>query len=337
MSAEYKSFGSFTPIYEDELAKLYELIPYRDQAQAAEKVFRKYAKHANPIGGCFPGLRRIANLCHYSETTTRRALTLLFQHDYIRAHVETSAIRKRHEETFQVSPYVLWIAPAFIDEALALWQRGLHASKITFSDRNEIINQQPAPESSSRTSTRNQPENQLQNQHHQQNRAFENGWAENGSAENHAEDPIEPKGRVENARNAEQQPEGPKTARSAQTQPVGPESAQTTKKGYVPPDLVPAELCIEPLGDGAEEAYAQELYHQGLTALIQARQLVATYHLEKLQAAFRMVDAKAERGEAVTNKIGLARFFIDLGIVSRGDEEIPVRSRAGKYADYFEK
>jgi hypothetical protein len=120
-----------------------------DRARQTEKVLRSYAEHASEVGTCYPSVRRIMERTHYSETTVKRALIVLGELDYIRLPREFSAARRRQYDTFQISPYVMWITADHIAEAEVLWRS-------TSLRCNVIIHEQPTPESRIRTNTKNQ-------------------------------------------------------------------------------------------------------------------------------------------------------------------------------------
>jgi hypothetical protein len=328
--AEYKSFGSFTPVYEEQLDRLYQL-DYHDKARQAIAVFRAYARHAGSVGTCYPGLRRIMQLTHYSETTIRRALTLLFKHDYIRAHIEKSRARRREELTFQLSPYILWIAPGSIEDSLELWKDGL-------SHCNVIFNEQPESESESEPSSRTIFKNQNQNQQQQQNSPSKTGPDKiipiSQPQSGHSQ-PKSGQNQPQSGHSHSQPQSGQNQPQSGQNQPEGQKQLEGQNEKYVPPQLVELGLCRRPFADAEREDYARYVKSRGATTLAQARQLVATYGIPYLKTALALTDFASANGNKIRSRIGFTRYLLDTGIVTPGDEQLDRQTIAGKYADFF--
>lgn len=331
--SEYKSFGSFTPIYEEQLERLYQLT-YQDRARQAIAIFRGYARHAGPLGTCYPSIRRIMNVCHCSETNVRRALTLLFQHDYIRAHIEKSRVRRREELTFQMSPYVYHIAPAHIEEALELWILGS-------SHCNVIFNEQPESESDSEPAARTKIRNQTQNQQQQQNRASKTGAdkivpiSQPQSGQYSASAPQFSPSDENKDRDTDKKTLSPKNSAQRKKQPEGQEQLEEQKEEYVPPQLVEIALCRRPFADAERENAARQVKENGATTMAQARQMIATYGISHVQTALALTDFASANGNKIRSRIGFTRYLLDTGVVTPGDEQLDRQSLSGKYADYF--
>jgi hypothetical protein len=315
--SEYTSFGSYTPIYEQQLDRLYTL-EYPDQARRAIAVFRAYARHASALGTCYPSIRRVMQVCHYSETSVRRGLTILFKHDYMRAHIETSAARKRDLITMHLSPYVLHIAAPSIKDSLDLWKTGsLHC--------NVIFNEQPALETESETESGTRIRNQHQNQQQQQNSVPERMH-------------IIP---LNQPKQALKQAEGQTADDDAQqTKVQSKNSAERQKQTegqsrYVPPLLVDIGLCRRPFADAEREQFAHQVKAESNTTLAQSRQMVATYGIPPLRTALQLADQARANGQMIRSRIGFARGLLDKGAITPDDTLLDREDLAGKFAAYF--
>lgn len=115
--ADYKSFGSYTPGYIEAKKKLME-----ERDRVTYFVLEGLMFHANEYGLCYPGVRKLADLCGYSETNVRRALKKLFEMGYVRGHYLPDELGKK-KFRYQISPWVIHIRPEYIQGVMDLWNR----------------------------------------------------------------------------------------------------------------------------------------------------------------------------------------------------------------------
>lgn len=318
MVAEYRSFGKFSAVYDDPIERIYSCVPV-DRARQTEKVLRAYVEHASEIGTCYPGVDRIMEKTHYSETTVKRALVVLGELDYMRVHHEYVRARRKDMYTFQISPYVMWIKPECIDEAVSLWNS-------TSLRCNVIINGQPAEsESESEPSVKTSNKNQHQNQHHHQNTHPE------------GETKILQFGQQRNApeslREASDQHEVPET----ENQHEVPESQRnapvpTVQKSVPPrPDL---RKCKSPLPDTREEQLAQELQGDVNTRISQARQLVLWFGYASVRDGMNWLKEERKNNREIKSEFGLLQWWLKNGAILENEKP---NSPNHRYHDFFER
>jgi hypothetical protein len=116
LASNYTSFGSFVPLYVEPLQKL---LKSRDRVNL--NVLLAVALHADGTGLCYPGVDRLADIAGYAPETVKKALVRLFEQGHLRGHHSETATGRLSFD-FQVSPYVMWIAPDRIERALTLWE-----------------------------------------------------------------------------------------------------------------------------------------------------------------------------------------------------------------------
>lgn len=137
---------SFTATYTDVEQQL-----LRQRQRTEYLVLRVLAQHANSVGVCWPGPRRIAEIAGYAESTVIAALITLESWGYIKAR------RNPRGYDYQLSPEVVWIIDELMPEAQALWAAESTPVTEIFSDAVMLVEteytQPTEPES-----------NQLQNQ-----------------------------------------------------------------------------------------------------------------------------------------------------------------------------
>lgn len=152
---DYKSFGSFIPVYKEAIEKL---LYTRDRVLMS--VFLSIVSHADEHGLCWPGVDRLRRIAGYSEATVEASLDKLLEMDWIRGHVERNSLTGRESLTIQVSPYVMWIRPTNIVKAMENWQKATvrkYLSNVGQPTESDLgINNQPEEKPDDPTTT---PEN----------------------------------------------------------------------------------------------------------------------------------------------------------------------------------
>lgn len=120
-------------------------------------VLAELVAHADPRGICWPGLKRLAAMTHYSTGTVQKALQRLMELDYLRFHVTIDPLRRHKIVTYQVSPYVMYIREELESDVLALWGS---AKKSVNAMSKLSVNVEPELE----PAVGNQNQNQIENQ-----------------------------------------------------------------------------------------------------------------------------------------------------------------------------
>lgn len=315
MVAEYRSFGKFSAIYDDPIEHIYSCVPV-DRARQTEKVLRAYVEHASEIGTCYPGVDRIMEKTHYSETTVKRALVVLGQLDYIRVHREYSRARRKNMDTYQISPYVMWIKPECIDEAVSLW----NATSLCC---NVIINGQPTTEPESEPSVKTSNSNQHQNQHHHQNTHPE------------GETKILQFDQQRNAPEVPDQHEVPKTEKQHEVPESQREAPPPVQKSVPPrPDL---RKCKSPLPDTREEQLAQELQGDVNTRISQARQLVLWFGYASVRDGMNWLKEERKNNREIKSEFGLLQWWLKNGAILENEKPRKQQSKSGQFSEFFER
>lgn len=94
-----------------------------DRMVAERDVLTVLAMRANPLGFCWPGIGYIANLIGRADATVENAQVRLELMGFIRISRTQNLIRNRIDIDFQVSPYVMVIAPDKLPLAMELWEQ----------------------------------------------------------------------------------------------------------------------------------------------------------------------------------------------------------------------
>lgn len=311
-SPEYKSFGTFAPVYTSAIEQIYDT-QYLDRARHVEKVLRALAEHADCFGLCYPGIDRLRERTHYAETTIRRALLILDELDYVRVHVEYVASRRKEIITYQVSPFVLWITKDHIDDAMNLW---LSATKRL----NEIIQGQPTPESESEPATDPTTE-PAPNHHHHPGRgdAKRPRRAANASTKQTKTAPAQ----RANETNEDQ--------RAAQE-----DSAQRSTQRRTPPPAPPLSACRAPLPNPDDEALAARLAAEVMTRDAQARQLVQQYGAVLVDQALAWLQVELKAGN-VQKPAGLLNWWLKESVLTGKPPQPRQQSLTAGYEGFFER
>lgn len=334
VDSDYTSYGRYAPVYDHAIDRIYECVP-TDRARQTEKVLRSYAEHASNIGTCYPSVRRIMERTHYSETTVKRALVVLGELDYIRVHREYSAARRKTTDTYQISPFVLFIKPDHIEEAEMLW-------KSTSLRCNEIIHEQPIPESRINNQNQNQLQltNAMNHHHHQKNPGMEHDSpGENGADQNQRQPAQNPKTKApgsnpnkQNQRNApkaktQAENDADQNQRVAQDQSPTPGSAPppSQKRDYTP--------FNDPLPDASHEGLAQYIKTMGTGTHIRvARAMIADHGYATVLAARDYVEREVYAGRCFS-PVGLLVAKLKSGAIQPG-EKIGFDLEAAMRGDY---
>lgn len=318
MVAEYRAFGKFSAVYDEPVEHIYSCVPV-DRARQTEKVLRAYVEHASEIGTCYPGVDRIMEKTHYSETTVKRALVVLGELDYMRVHHEYVRARRKDMYTFQISPYVMWIKPECIDEAVSLWNS-------TSLRCNVIINGQPAEsESESEPSVKTSNNNQHQNQHHHQNMPPE---GENKILHLNQREAPE----TEKQREAPEQPQDQETEKQREAQESQRNAPVPTQKSVPPrPEL---RRCKNPLPDAREEQLAQELQGDVNTRISQARQLVLWFGYSSVRDGMNWLKEERKNNREIKSEFGLLQWWLKNGAIL--ENETP-NTPNHRFRDFFER
>ena len=120
--ADYKAFGSFSPIYIDARARIWECYPVQE-ARATLFVLDSLAMHAGPLGTMYRlSWRRIMRTSHMRFEHVQSALRrIIYDLDYLREHCVIMPTRGKDIVDWQLSPFAIWIAQPVIGDAMALW------------------------------------------------------------------------------------------------------------------------------------------------------------------------------------------------------------------------
>lgn len=157
---DYKAFGSFSPIYIDAKARIWECYTVQE-ARATLFVLDSLAMHAGPLGTMYRlSWRRIMRTAHMRFEHVQAAVRrIIYDLDYLREHRLVMPTRGKDIVDWQISPYVLWVAQPVINEALALWYSAKQPNVSTMETQPESEpdsgNQTQQPDSKPDSTTRN--------------------------------------------------------------------------------------------------------------------------------------------------------------------------------------
>lgn len=300
---DYKSFGSFAPVYIEARRALFDKFDTK-LARPACAVFMELASHADSYGGGFCGVQRLAKLTHYSPTTVEHALELLSQLDYIRQ--QSSVDNFGREKAFwQLSPYAMWISPACIDVALKMWESGAICEDF-FTKNSGQLSRNLDESYTTRSLTRETRDFQ-KNQNNQKNHHHQKTAPEKRDSDELENSPAENPDQHEVPKSGPDQHEVPKQQRKAQTE----------LRPSVPPENVREidfALCRQPLSDFSAETTANKLATWGCgSRLAQARHLVQQHGWKKVEIGMALVS----RMPGVKNPQGLLRKQLNLGLLDK--------------------
>jgi hypothetical protein len=292
----YKSFGSFAPLYVDATRYLIQGIDPR-QGRSALAVLQELANHADPVGTCFCGIRRLAQMTRYSAPTVERALNLLSELGYVH-EIQITDHYGRSKWHWIISPQVLWISPDYIDMALDLWGKSSICkgifTKHTQPPLTSFNQQQPAVN-----------QNNQQNHHHLTTSSKDEGFAPETDYQ------LEPEPQRE-AQASDQSTQPAFLNNDYQSTPPA-QSAPSSAKRNQPKNKNSAaarSAINDPLTDGMSEAVARRLSNWGGTTLAQARGYVMQYGRDRVSEMMESI--KGEKG--VHNPIGIMCYRLDKGI-----------------------
>lgn len=314
----YKSYGSFAPIYTEAIHQVYEHL-YPDRARQAENVLRRVAEHASPIGTCWPSIERLRKVARYGFGTVKRAVIVLTDElDYIRFHVEENRVRRRLEITWQINPHVLYIAPTYILDAESLWNQASKGSNVIFKVQPESEPESEAEsEPEKRTKTRTTTTSYESSKARKPTANTPAGKARKNAAQTSWLDPQLPSTVAEGDESQQ---------RAAQPQNAPPSSAPP------PPSLA---ACRDALRDGVAEALANELASRMATRVTQSRQLVLQFGAQHVQNGMMWIESERERGRDIRNPFGLLKWWLEMQALTT--DEKPIESLAGIYQEMFKK
>lgn len=298
----YTSFGNFAPLYTEPKRRLVqELDPSIKNAVIG--VLDELAAHSDERGISWPGTRRLCDLCRYAPTTIENALSVLVDYGYLLIRVD-HITRSR---SFQLSPYVLYIAPDHIEGALFLWNEGSYVKRtlINVEEPESTPESEPVPEPVSVTSIKPTPDQRP-------------AWMMAGPITPHPDEIPYPEG-VDTARldddDGQREAQTP-AQRGAPRYYPKPEYQNTTpaqrakQEQRVAPQTqkpnVPRAIS-EPLTALSEEATAKLITSwRGGTTLPQARGIVRAYGATVVQKHMMAIDGQ----KGVRNPVGLLLFHL---------------------------
>jgi len=297
----YTAFGSYAPVYIDAQRNLTENLGVK-AARATMWVLWELCNHADEHGLCYPGIKRLANLTHYSPDTVRQALINLVELDYLTVHIEKTL--RGINKTYQLSPYVLYVAAEQIENALSIWNS---RPKISYVKRILMKVSQPESESESEPEVLTRIRNQNQN-HHQQNSA---------------DKPLTPHPDADDIQREAQDPR-----KKLDDDYPDQREAQTNQR--VAPNT---EKFKVPLTDRESEKKAMELSTWGGgTNRHQARYLVFTYGGNKVQRAMQHIESL---GTQVRSPQGLLRTLLQNNTVPEPIQPDDTDLNQSEYAHLF--
>jgi len=298
------------------------------ERMAAEKdVLQVLANRANPLGFCWPGTGYIAKMIGRMDATVENALRRLELMDFIRISQTQNLIRNRIDIDFQVSPFVLFIAPEKLPLAMELWEQNRNIN-IT----NEIKESQPTP------GTRIKEPTPVSNP---RTTTTTKQLSVNGKSPDESPTPDAP-----NPENAKSKTGGKDTSgNAAKPTAAAPQSPipPTPRSANPPPPLVCYDAA---LADESAEMVAARMNAgtRYMMAMAVARGLVVKYGAPKCEAALSHMALQTN----VRTPAGYLRTKIERGEIDPvQDAKIPVEEAdvdmfkdgkeyiSGKYADYI--
>lgn len=116
MGNEINAPGGFAPIFSHVKLEL-----YRRRDYAKLHVLEVIAMHCDPVGITWVSDYKIARIAGHSESRVKGEIEDLVHFEYLRIHIEQSALRRRSERTIQLCPHILYIAPDQQEVAWQLW------------------------------------------------------------------------------------------------------------------------------------------------------------------------------------------------------------------------
>lgn len=269
----YTAFGSFNPIYRDVWKTLFNDYP-APFARQVFSVIQSISMFCSDLGIHWAGIGQIMELAHYGESGIRRAYAILEEKNWMRKHTVVDPTNpKRPLTRYQLSPWVLWIQPASINDAMNLW---IQSAPLCC---NEMFNGEPDTES---RTTDTDSEKQIQNQPY-----------------NHNQHPEQSALNVHKSQTRKR----PSGAKSEQTT-----KAPKTTKFY--PGEIPVELCTKPCTDQRDESLAQAVAKQFPMHVPQARQIVASYGMAAVTMAIDDMKVQAQSGLPIQNPAGFLRSLL---------------------------
>lgn len=301
------AYDSFAPVYTRIKRQLLDA-----NDKTALIVLDVLAQHADVYGWAFPGLRRMADLCHYREETIKAQLEKLRDMGIIKIYETWNPRRHQLEYDYQISPSAMWIRDEYLDHAWSKWNDGSYIlpAPENVVNRQNVINVeinvvQPATEPDLL-----KPELQPARE----------------PASNPPPPPnSEPGKRVyespfaKRPEDAEKQPEGLEQPIGTEKQPIGTDSrkandsrkAETEKES--PPVPAPPPKLEEfhvPLDDVIAETLAHQIRDELGTRLVQARQIVAQYGYNQTAAGIEYVRKERKSERPVKSPVGLLRWWL---------------------------
>lgn len=289
-----------------------------DRMTAERDVLQVLAMRANPLGFCWPGVGYIANLIGRADSTVENALRRLELMDFIRISKTENMIRNRIDVDYQVSPFVLFIAPEKMPLAMELWTTNSGVDQRNVNITTVIKESQPTTGIRIKEQTTG---NQHQNQQQQQ------------TAFRESEKPGDSTKPGENAK-AEIQNSGNAAIPTAAT-------PQSPNPSPVPPPPSPLVAYPDPLPDEAAEAVAARMNAETryMMAVATARGLVVKYGAATCEAAL----SHLSRCTGINTPAAFLRSTIEKrGVDPIQDAKIPMEAAdeepwlkyvSGKYAD----
>ncbi|MFB1502071.1 helix-turn-helix domain-containing protein [Thiocapsa sp. N5-Cardenillas] len=294
------AYGSFAPVYTTVKRQL-----LANNDKAALIVLDVLAQHADVYGWAFPGLRRMADLCHYRPETVQANLEKLKELGYIKIYETWNPRRHQVEYDYQLSPDVMWIRDEFLEHAWAKWTDSNYIlpAPDSVENRQNVINvainvAQPATEPDLL-----KPELYPDTESAKNPPPPPNSALQKGLSANHAGTPGD---------GWTKQPQGKK-------QPTGTNSRQANNSRKAETDQetppVPAnpprvDGFKEPLPEVHAETLAHKIRDELGTRLTQARQIVSDYGFDRTAAALGYVRQEQRANRPIKSPVGLMRWWL---------------------------
>ncbi len=264
------ALGPYIPIY----AWVIEDLMREKQEDQYLLLFLAIARHADPLGFCFPGKARLMKMRHSGEARHDVRFAWLIDHEYITLGDLYDVFSRRMKPYIQVSPFKLYVRPEFQD----------YCETIFSGDERDMRTEQNLLRGLSLSSTKDSQAESLSSESKQRKqpaKASSPIKQKNTSAKNGGSDKT---GAGAGLREGQQ-----RTAQSQQRQPT-----QDRKEESLFRESDEFHALLSP--DVDDERIAQEIKIGVGTRIDQAREVVATYPREAIVHWLGVTLRRREKG-----------------------------------------
>lgn len=263
------ALGSWQGLYNALIDELME-----DDCEQELLLLMAIARHADPLGFCFPGKARLMKMRHIGQTLYDQRLAFLVKHRLVKFELVYDAFSRQRRPLFQVSPRVLYVREEFQEYLEKVFdgaeERNISLELWWTQNNFASTDSQPETEPETEPDTRTRRRIQLQNQNHnQREKALEKAQSNRSTM-----------------RSADQrEAQGP--ARSATDR----DSAQRKEPPGGASDEFAALMTVD------EDRLVQEIKHLVTTTEHQARDAVRKYPRDALIHWLRMTALRRQKRE----------------------------------------